>query len=154
MSDVVDNQGSDVSTTPNRSLSAFPARLKLLRERNMLSQQQLALKLQERCNFKVDNTLISKWENGVYKPTGTAITALVNLFKVTPGFLLGRDERPSSDKARFIVAGRGEVFAIWVEQEEADLLDKFRRINSEEKRAVKVLVNAFFAEKRKDPPEF
>ena len=146
----MDSHLDEIPVTSMKSLSAFPSRLKALRERDNLSQEQLASKLHELFNFKVDKTLISKWENGVYKPNGSAITALVNLFKVTPRYILGKDEQPRSNSERWIVSTLGEVFAIWVQEEEADLLDKFRRLSSDEKRAVMVLVTAFYSEKRRD----
>ena len=68
----------------------FGKRLKELREKHRMSQKQVADKI------GVTASAISAYETGVRMPGGAAITALSNLFLVSPDYLLGNTDAPSS----------------------------------------------------------
>lgn len=69
--------------------SIFGKRLKELREKRKMSQRQVADKI------GVTASAISAYETGIRMPGGAAITALSNLFLVSPDYLLGNSDTPT-----------------------------------------------------------
>lgn len=61
----------------------FAERLKELREKDKLTQKQLA----EETGFS--QGMIARWEHGVHEPTASAIIKLAEYFGVTTDYLLG-----------------------------------------------------------------
>lgn len=61
----------------------FGERLKELRERDGLTQKQLA------AETDFSQGMIARWEHGVHEPTASAIIKLAHFFDVTTDYLLG-----------------------------------------------------------------
>lgn len=68
---------------------AFKDKIKLLRKKNDLTQEELAEKL-----FCV-RSAISNWEQGISEPDRNTIIKLSEIFKVSVDYLIGNDNNPS-----------------------------------------------------------
>lgn len=92
----------------------FGRQLKELREKNNLTQEQVAKKLQ------TTKSSISSYENNINTPPVSVITKLAYLYGVTTDYLLGIDT-----KRRLLIDGLTE------EQEHilATLVENFRKAN-------------------------
>jgi len=77
----------------NNDERALGLRLKQLRKKHMLTQAQLAAKLQ------VTQQAVGKWETGRSLPEPALIMRLAFIFSVSIDYLLGQRELPSQDLA-------------------------------------------------------
>ena len=84
----------------------FYVRLRALRESRGLSYRKMAVVLKERYGIDVSATAIQKWETPKEKsrlPTRDKVSAICQLFNVSPSFLLeeifsGADEEKRNDR--------------------------------------------------------
>lgn len=76
-------------------------RIRLLRTRASLTQEELAQKLRDVYDTKTDRVMISKWEIGFQEPETFSIKCLSELFKVSMDYLIGKtdNEKPATENS-------------------------------------------------------
>lgn len=77
-------------------MSILGARIKTLRKKMKLSQEQLAAALNAQYGFNIDRVMVSKWETGFQTPVMNTIIHLAKFFNVSIDFLNGNDDANSN----------------------------------------------------------
>ena len=98
----------------------FSIRLKELREKNNLSQQAFAIKM------NISQSTIGMWESGKREPNFSTIQKLADYFNVSVDYLLGRTEE--------ITATNETISELNIKEEE--ILEIFRKLNEEKQNKV------------------
>lgn len=122
-------------------------RIHELRKKLGFSQELFAKKLREKVDFKIDRTLISKWENGRHHPSPEIIIAMASIFNIPVENLTGEDtldEDLNSLNAKpfnpHITLSEGQAGF-----RERDLIISFRGLTQEQKDIVFKLVESMYA---------
>lgn len=114
----------------------FKERLKELRKINNMTQAQLAEKL------GVASGTVAMWETGKREPNFDMLEKLSDVFDRNIGYIIGRSNDASSVK---LTEEDMEQMARWtIEEDYAETIMKYLRLDYRAKLAVEALINAEF----------
>lgn len=106
---------------------SFSSRLKMLREKHDLSQEQLAELI------GTSQHQVSKYERGKNDPTSTVVDKVADVFNTTTDFVLGRTDNPDRPM-------RGESDLL---DDEIELLEEYRSKPPEARKKVLEIVKVY-----------
>lgn len=83
-------------------MSKIGERIKTLRKKNFMNQEDLAKLLRNNYGLKTERAMISKWENGFQNPGIDTLVAISKAFGVSLDYIVGGDDDTNVQKNHFI----------------------------------------------------
>ena len=83
-------------------MSKIGERIKTLRKRNSMNQEDLAKHLRENYGLKTERAMISKWENGFQNPGIETLVAISRVFGVSLDYIACGDDLLEEGKSQYI----------------------------------------------------
>ena len=105
-------------------MQSIGKKIKYLRNKQGLSQEELAIKINKRFGSSLNKGMISKWENELGDPRLETVRHLALFFNVSLDYLLGLDVSNADNDIETIAAHR-DGDEEWTE-EELKLIEEFK----------------------------